>query len=553
MSHSPEKPYLEKILEALPRMVSMLDREPGSQTYGSMDRTYWGWKFTDYPGARFQEGAYALAHLYSHSFPGNTLAGQTRVLQWLESVFSYWSAIQYRDGSFDEAYPYERSFAATSFTLFYCGEAFSMVQDHLDSSVCEGVLQTLKNASQWLCDHDETHGILSNHLAAAAAGLYVAYLLTKEEAFKQRSDVYLKRILDHQSSEGWYLEYAGADPGYQTHGSFYLTRLWQHSKQDELLVSLKASASFLSWFIHPDGSLGGEYASRNTEFYFPAAYEMLAPFCEDAASIALFMRPAVARNSHPGLSAMDSFNFFPMFNNYLFASLNATVNTAKPMRCETESQKLFSEAGLYVTHRPQYTAVVGLSKGGVVKAFTPDSSASDCGYWGRIGKKTFSSQTMKISPDVVHNGDNLEVQATMSYIKQKIFKPWLFLGFRGFIFVFSRIPGVAHWLKGLLVRVLVTGQKEIPVILKRRICFHEDRIQIEDRLEIQDKTLKLQLFAGNRFSSIHMGSSRYYLASESSLEKDPDEDLGSHLNRNGVLTRTNELLLNRPSHRSNKQ
>jgi len=39
----------------------------------------------------------------------------------------------------------------------------------------------------------------------------------------------VQQIYDHQSREGWYEEYGGADPGYQTLCTFYLARLWQYT------------------------------------------------------------------------------------------------------------------------------------------------------------------------------------------------------------------------------------------------------------------------------------------------------------------------------------
>ena len=71
-------------------MLSWQDREPLSQTYGCFDRTYWAWKFTDFPGARFQEGVYTLAHLYTSPWTDNRLRGDARVLAWLRAGLQLW-------------------------------------------------------------------------------------------------------------------------------------------------------------------------------------------------------------------------------------------------------------------------------------------------------------------------------------------------------------------------------------------------------------------------------------------------------------------------------
>ena len=82
----------------------MLDREPLSSTYGCFDRTYWGWKFTDFPGARFQEGACTLALLASYKLPGVGYFGDPRLKAWAAAALDFWSRLQHGDGSFDEAY-----------------------------------------------------------------------------------------------------------------------------------------------------------------------------------------------------------------------------------------------------------------------------------------------------------------------------------------------------------------------------------------------------------------------------------------------------------------
>src|SRR5262249_6053704 len=157
----------------------------------------------------------------------------------------FWRTLQHRDGSFDEAYPFEHSLAATAFTGFYVGEAFRLIADELSSNERARLRQAFARAGDWLCRNDEHHGVLSNHLAAAAAALVVIERITEEHRFGARAGHFLRRIYDRQSPEGWYEEYGGADPGYQSHGTFYLARVRQLTKDAALLDSLARSAAFL--------------------------------------------------------------------------------------------------------------------------------------------------------------------------------------------------------------------------------------------------------------------------------------------------------------------
>ena len=55
-------------------------REPRSPTAGCCDRTYWAWKFVDFPGARFQE---ALCVLSFPPPPAGQRDFEARARMWL--------------------------------------------------------------------------------------------------------------------------------------------------------------------------------------------------------------------------------------------------------------------------------------------------------------------------------------------------------------------------------------------------------------------------------------------------------------------------------------
>jgi hypothetical protein len=510
--------YWRPLLPILPRLLSRGNREAISPQYGAFDRTFWAWKFTDFPGARFQEAAYALAHLWSTRYADNPLAASDHALAWCRAAMRYWTTLQHGDGSFDEAYPYERSLAATAFTGFYLGEAFLLVADAMPAGERDDVRAALARAGQWLTRNDERHGVLSNHLAAAAAALVVIHRVTGDDRFAHRSRHFLERILARQSPEGWYEEYGGADPGYQTHGSFYLARVWQHTGDKALLESLRRSVAFLAHVIHPDGTLGGEYGSRNTEFYFPAAFEMLAAAVPEAAAIARYLRPFVASQKVAGLWAMDAQNLLPMLNNYLFAAANARVIPPGNVKlaCEQEGEWSFPDAGLLVRSTPRYFAIAGLSKGGVLKVFDRRSgtrAVDDCGCWVKLaGGRLASPQTLTRPGRFRQAGDMVQVDGAFYRVGTTVFSPWLFLAFRAFTLTIGRVPGIAYRLKNLLVGVLVRQRRPLDLTIVRRIEFHPDRIIVHDRLDNPGRRVIAAAGVGGKFAAIHMGSARYYHA-----------------------------------------
>ena len=514
--------YAELLFERGARTLSLMDRERHSPTAGCCDRTYWAWKFTDFPGARFQESLCHLAFLYATPLPGSQYHRCQRLLDWIELGLRYWSRIQYRDGSFDEAYPFERSLAATAFSSFYIAEALGFLGDDLAAEAREGALETLARAGRWLAKNDETHGFLSNHLAAAAVALYHSYLLCDEPVFRQRSEYFRDRILRHQSDEGWYEEYGGVDPGYQTHGSFYLVRLWQLSGDDELRVSLCAAMRFLAHCVHVDGSIGGEYASRNTKTYYPAAFEMFRGEDPSAAWIAETMRLQVKRTASVGVRTVGQYNYFPLLNNVVFAfravqsSESVTVTAQEPS--PEPGVCSFPEAGLVRIRSSALDTYVGTTKGGVVMVF--DRAARklllrDCGYVGRLrGGQMVASQYLDEERPVDVGANQIRVEGVLCAVSKPMMSPVRFLGFRLFSLTAGRVPAFAHWLKRLLVKVLIYRRSQIGVDFARTIEIGEDFVEIKDQLRGRDAGRVESLRWEPTFVTVHMGSSRYFVDSE---------------------------------------
>ena len=555
--------YRNAILAEAPRVLSLMDREPFSPTLGCCDRVHWAWKFVDFPGARFQEALCVMAFLYATPFEDNPYHQNPRLLEWIGHGLRFWSSIQYRDGSFDEAYPYERSLAAVSFTTFYVGEALEFLGDSLPGEVRDTTRESIFKAGQWLTRNDETHGFLSNHLAAAAAALLHAHRVTGEGAFQERSNYFLGRILSRQSEEGWYDEYDGADPGYQTHGSFYLARIWQLNQSEELAKSLDRAMTFLAHMVHVDGSIGGEYASRNTQTYYPAAFEMFACQSPAAAWIAEHMRPTVMTGAAADLRGIDSYNFFPLLNNSVFAAIACAEREEARTPTEPEEparhQQLvsFPMAGLARIRRDRYDAYIGTSKGGILKVFDRKKRmlvANDCGYLGKLHNgKTIASQYLDHERVVSVENDRITVGGSFVQLSRPVMSPLRFAAFRAFMLTVGRFPSLAQWLKSYLVKVLIYRKSALAIEFERTIAFEDDSITIRDRISGADGSRVAELRWGEIFTTIHMGSSRYFISNElNPTGLSPTEDPNPSEIPSG-LTRERKIFLDNPEPRPSEQ
>ena len=512
--------YGDPLLAHAPRVLGMMDREALSPTSGCCDRTYWAWKFVDMPAPRFQEALCFLSYLYATPLGDGRYTGRAKMLEWIEAGLRYWCGLQHRDGSFDEAYPFERSLAATAFSSFYVAEALGFLDSHVSPTTRQQVLETLDRAARWLVRNDETHGVLSNHLAAAAAASHHAYRLLDRQAYADRSAHFCGRIISRQSSEGWYEEYGGPDPGYQTHGSFYLVRLWQLNGDEVLAGSLRRAMRFLAECVHPDGSIGGEYASRDTKTYYPAAFEMFAPHDDAAAWIASVMRPSVSSGTAAGLHGVDAHNYFPFLNNFAFAH-GAAADPPLPapkLPPPLPEFRWFPEAGLAIRRTPSYTAYVGTSKGGVVHVYDTHGRSpmrSDCGYVGRTHRgKLVSTQYLDPTRPVTAGEGKVEVRGAVALVSRPTMAPFRFLGFRVFSLTVGRWAPVGRWLKRLLVRLLIYRRTTMRIAFRRVVTFTNDGVTVHDELIGPDGAALDGLHGSDVFTSIHMGSARYFVPSE---------------------------------------
>jgi hypothetical protein len=507
-------PYLEEAHKAFGRVLSSLAREEGyGNTVGSFDRTWWCWKFTDFSASRFQEGIYSLCWMVAH--PEAHEHDEEHLLKLIEQALLFWRGLQHKNGAFDEAYPYEYSLAATAFTAFYIGEGLALILDKLDAKTQRMALDTIGAAAQWLADNGEFHGVLSNHLAAAAGALHVAYRLLKKEDFAKARERYLAQIWQHQDKdEGWMLEYGGADPGYQSHGLFYLAQIYvsaDPATKRRMYEPLSKALAFQKYFLHPDGSFGGEYASRGTCFAFPAAFEILAPEFEDARALTPHLRAFIKRQKIIGPSDMDRWNLFPMLNNYLFAHDAALKSKAMDKEVPLfwqwgDDVKHFEKAGIWLHKKGALLTIIS-SLGGTVKQWNCDSGKllySDCGYVVFGQRAIYSSQNAR--SDFKIEGEKITVKTSFSSLPQTVMSPFKFLLFRGFTLTLGRLPRVAKAVKNILVKVLIKNKKTCDITLQRVI-------DVSGGLHIQDNISGLaseqDIKAVAHHVPVHMGSARY--------------------------------------------
>lgn len=504
--------YLTQIRAALPRLVALFDEDSTGGSYGMGDRRHWAWALIDFANGTFQGAAGGLARLVAADLlpePFTTAAAIRRI----DAMFLAADRIRRRDGSLEEAFPYEGSYCVTALGAYDLLTAIELLGDRWDAERRRAMLAVVEPMIRFLERSDETHAIISNHLATAAAALVKWERLTGETV--PRAAELLDRILRHQSQEGWYCEYGGADPGYQSLCTYYLADVLRMIGDERLEASLDASVRFVWHFAHPDGSFGGLYGSRNTRFYYPAGLEFLAGRFPEAAALAAEMRRSIAAERVVTLAAMDEPNLVPMFNAYCWAAtLDAEASLASTLPCHSEPfRRHWPGAGLLVDRGASHYTIVGTRKGGVFYHFSGDRcSAIDGGLVCRDGRgRRFSTQNLAAAEDANVTGDEIVVRATFQPVKRRLPTPLQFIMLRLLNVTVMRSMAIRERVKQLIVRLLISGSAAGRGSNERRIRLGPVA-SAEDETELPDGCERVP--AATPFTAIHMASIGYWQAQD---------------------------------------
>ncbi|MGH9361678.1 MAG: hypothetical protein ACRD2T_07155, partial [Thermoanaerobaculia bacterium] len=104
----------------LPRVLTQMDRDPDSPTFGCFDRNFWHYKIRDFPSAILQQGAFAVEALRREwvPAPGDGEVERATLERWSVAAVNALGRMVDRRGGVSEYYPFERSFPAAAFGLW---------------------------------------------------------------------------------------------------------------------------------------------------------------------------------------------------------------------------------------------------------------------------------------------------------------------------------------------------------------------------------------------------------------------------------------------------
>ncbi len=516
--------YIDSLQRALPRLLSGFNADSTSDLAGVGDRFHWGWKLIDFPNGTFQGAVHGLAILIKiAALPGSIT--EVELLRRMDLMIDGLRAVTAKNGSLDEALPGEGSFCVTALVVSDVLAAREILGDSLSKEQRDTWLEALRPLIGFLMKQDEHHGLISNHLASAALAMYRWHNATGDSKAESRGQMWLNRILDNQSSEGWFSEYGGADPGYQSWCTTQLAQLHLLRPDLDLGQPLSKSLSFLTYAAHPDGSFGGSYGWRNTRFLLPGGIALLAEVDSNATALEKFAQEGIKKNSFVTLDCMDAGNLVPFFNDYALAAFakhaqKKNIETAVLPCYGNTGRKWFSEAGWFVDSGRTHYSLINFKRGGACVHFNQGKrSVDDPGTVVRDSQgRLLSTQVggaISIS-DITTSDNELSSQFSLYRVKRPVPGPLDFIILRLMSITLFKSISLGNLIKKLLSKYLIT-RKSKPVGKVSRKYTLGQKFSLEDKLAGLSNVDTLKNI--RHFSAIHMASQGYW-------QKNDDESDG---------------------------
>ena len=507
--------YLQAVLAALPRLLSAMDRKPFSRTFGCCDRRYWQLRSIDFPGASHQCMVLTLALLYAR--PYSPFYRNAKLRLWASAGLSFLASIQERNGSFSHFYPGLNSVAVVAFPSYAASEAFLLLEDELDPALKDDLQAMFQKAGSWLINCRDSE--VANQEAGAALALHNISLITGDQRFLIAAQKKVAQIIEAQSPEGWYYEYKGGDIGYSTVGIGYLAKYYLKHQDSVLLESLGKAVEFVSYFVHPNGTMGGEYASRNNEFVIPDGFEILAHSFPQARAVACSIRASLARGTLVTLNAFDSvycsLNSSAFVQAYEYGNWDKAGHEVPPLPTSEPSQRFFPDSGLCVITTSNYYLVVGGKKGGVLRVYplSGQDMFADAGFVGRTRSgRLLSSQWQDPERRVEFLPEEhlIRIEGPFYRVNESYMTSSRLIGLRTLMSIAGGSPGFRDWLFKWIRRIAITSSAGEPISFRREVKWGEDYVDIKDSLCGCSRVRLRWLAAAAKFTTMYGQSKEFF-------------------------------------------
>lgn len=495
--------FAREAIAQIPKILTLLDRNPHSPTYGCFDRNFWQYKIIDFPSGMAQEFVLPLALAYDTDLPDNPFYCQPVLRDWVEAGILYAAKSAHPDGSCDDYFPFERAGGAAAFSLLACIDSYLLLG--LEN---EAALDFFVQRADWLAHHNES-GQLTNHQALIVLCLELLEKLLQNPRWEQERVQRLERVLSWQNSEGWFQEYEGCDPGYHTLTISCLARIYQLRPDPRVKEALVKAVELAAQFIHPDGSYGGEYASRNTYNFFPHGFELVGRWLPTALQVNDQFLVGLKNGLAPCYA--DDHIIGHHTWNYLLAWRDFVPDRPAPGP-RPIGRVWLPNAKILIDRRADTELYVALNKGGVFKFFRNSKLAvSDTQFSVQVpqGSKVKNAVAHLVGDYEVHLEENdISIRGQLGWAKQKQMTPLNLMILRVVMLTVGRF--FPNLIRKLLQKLLITGKKPAPFRFHRHFRWQDGHWQLMDDLKTDSWQTVQSVGMGCDQTSIYVVMSRTF-------------------------------------------
>jgi hypothetical protein len=505
---SPELHHLfaREALAQIPKILTLQDRNAHSPTYGCFDRNFWHYRIIDFPSGMAQEFVWPLALAYAMPIAGNPYHLQSAIKEWVEAGIIFAARSAHGDGSCDDYFPMERAAGAAAFSLLAALESYLLLDLHNPE-----LLDFFTKRAEWLADHQES-GRLTNHQALIVLCLERASRLFSSARWDKQKNRRLRRVLEWQNEEGWFQEYEGCDPGYHTLTIGLLAQLYELNPTTELKTALQKAIYFAAHFVHPDGSFGGEYTSRNTYNFFPHGFEMAGKWLPEA--LAINDRFLAGLATGLGSCYADDHIIGHHAWSYLLAHQYFIQERPAPQPRPT-GRLHFKNAGIVIERRGDASLYLALNKGGVFKFFRDGRLAHADTNFSVLteGTRIRNAVAHLVGKyDVALRPNEIVVGGRLGWAKGKEMTTTKLVLLRAIMFTVGRF--CSNLVRKFLQRMLITGKSPAPFRFTRTFRWQGDELKVADELSTRSWSDVRAVGIGAAQTSIYVVMSRTYQAGQ---------------------------------------
>ena len=354
----------------LPRVLTQLDRDPDSPTFGCFDRNYWHYKIRDFPSSILQQGIFTLEAVRKGVFKVDF--DQEVVASW--SVAAVNALLKQADsrGRFNEYYPYEDSYPAMAFSLYTVCKVIHNWGES-ENSLSEKINWTaLERIAKYHSRRVETEA--ANQQATGLAALAFANQLGIGSISNETVEKHAKTLFSLQDSEGWFGEYGGPDFGYLTVTIDALIDYHELTNDGRARDAIDKAVRFIADCVGTDGLLPSTVNSRNTDYVVPYGLTRWASHSSTASWLVNTLFQDLDQPFHFIRSTDDRYH-----THYIFSSIIRSVSyldeITDPVEPERVREKWLPNCGywIYWPEHKEWNAIVAAKKGGLFRIHFKDS------------------------------------------------------------------------------------------------------------------------------------------------------------------------------------